>query len=332
MQRLHYIDFMKGLCILFIVINHACPGMFAHWADNLNYALESFRIPMYYFISGIFFKLYDGMGDFVRRKVNNMLVPLAFFFVLACLVIALVRLVPPLQHIFMPLDVLVMNPNSVNLPLWFLVSLFEVNVIYYALQRYLPGRWWTMLSCLLLGVGGHALSTRGIELPLMLNTALLGIPYFALGSLMRHAGALKPHKLDYLGPVVLVAAMVCIYPLAQEIDLFNLHLPSLPYLYLVPPVSILSLLWACKRLPYIPGVCYVGRYSLVVLGTHFPLIRIIGNTLYLLNGNQWPPHTHQLTCLILIILEFGIIWLFIRVFPRFTAQKELFGPGWRLTH
>ena len=79
-QRIEYIDFMKGLCILLIVGRHVLPELYGDF-DSM---LTSFRVPMYYFLSGLFFKTYSGFPDFARRKVNNILVPFVFFYLLAC--------------------------------------------------------------------------------------------------------------------------------------------------------------------------------------------------------------------------------------------------------
>lgn len=331
-KRLHYVDFMKGLCILFIVVNHCCPGLFDRIASNLNFTLESFRIPMYYFISGIFFKLYDGFGDFTRRKINNMIIPLMFFFGLSCLFESLVSLIPSLNHVFQPitLELILVYPSAVNIPLWFLVSLFAVNVFYYTLRHYMPKQRWVTIGCLFLSVLGYTLTKAHIHLPFMLNTALLGLPYFALGAMTRQLGVLEPHRLDRWGPVVMIVVLLALYPFAQQIDFLNLVLPNFFYLYLAPATSILSLLWACKRLPHLPVICYYGRYSLIVLGTHFPLIRFVGHLFYVLNGNQWPPHTLHMTCIIVLILELLIIKVFVTLFPRFTAQKDFFEHGWNI--
>ena len=331
--RLHYIDFMKGLCILFIVIFHTWPQGFDLLGSHVNYTLESFRIPMYYFISGIFFKPYGGFFDFTRRKVNNMIVPLVFFILLAAALVWTVSHFPPLGQGFQAATWhnLLHQYWGFNIPLWFLLSLFEVNVVYYAMQRYFPGMRWVAVTCLALSVLGYALAAHHVRLPYFVGTALLGLPFFVLGSLTHRLGGLQPHRLDRWGPLVLLVVLAAIYPFARQIDFWRLVMPGYAYLYLVPPAAILSLLWACKRLPRIPVICYYGRYSLVVLGTHFPLKQLIANVLYALNGQQWPDYTLPLTCVILLIVELPIIWLLIKLFPRFTAQEELFGPGWRLT-
>lgn len=63
---------------MLIVMYHIDHEFFNRLAPNMNNALQAFRLPMYYFISGIFFKLYQGFLDFTRRKVNNILVPFVF--------------------------------------------------------------------------------------------------------------------------------------------------------------------------------------------------------------------------------------------------------------
>ena len=50
-QRIAFIDFMKCLCIMLIVMYHIDHEFFNYLAPNLNNALQAFRLPMYYFIS-----------------------------------------------------------------------------------------------------------------------------------------------------------------------------------------------------------------------------------------------------------------------------------------
>lgn len=335
--RIHYIDFMKGLCILFIVVSHTDDTLFALAGKNLNFTLESFRIPMYYFISGVFFKLYQGLGDFVRRKVNNIIVPLVFFFLAGYAFHWLGQYLPPAQHYYgdfewsMILDPLCKRNWECNVPLWFLLSLFEVNVLYYLLQRHLPNHWWVILSALILSFLGWYCSKHHITLPLVLDTAFVGLPFFILGSEVKRGGLLSPMRYDSWGWLALFATICIIYPFAQDINILQQRLPSYFYLYLIPTVSILALFWCCKRLPYIPVINYIGRYSIVVLCTHYPLIRPIHRaikTLMLKTGTDMSMLCSAITVVIVILIELALIKLLTRYLPHFTAQKELFKPGW----
>lgn len=326
---------MKGLCIILIVQQHIDGEFYNQLAPNLNNALQSFRVPMYYFLSGLFFKLYEGFFDFSRRKTNNMLIPLVFFEVLALLIGGCIYAYKTSKgvvstvgfewtYIFEPI---IARDWHYTFPLWFLLSLFEVNVIFYLLQRYLPTLWQLVIVAAL-ALTGFAMSRYQVYLPLQLDTAFIGLPYFILGYHVKKAGLLKPSKYDKWGRFALIPMLVLIYFASGKIDIHFQKLPNLLQLYLIPAVAILTLFFACKGLPRIPGICYFGQYSLIILGTHglfAAQFRIIGQALLGTTG----PMASFVALLLALLLEAGIIAFMIKVFPRFTAQKDFFTPGWK---
>ena len=336
-ERIAYIDFMKCLCIMLIVMYHINHDFFDALYPGLNNALQAFRLPMYYFISGIFFKLYAGYGDFTRRKVNNILVPFVFFVTLAYLVGLLEYAVRMLVGAD-PIDVspiALVQPFylrywTVTTPLWFLLSLFWVNVIFYALQRWIRPVWGVLLATLVLSVIGYMLGINKIQLPLMLDTSLVALPYFVLGWGMNRMGALKSSRCDRWDLLALLLAAVPVYWLS---DFTNLHFQILPAywkLYVLPFVAILALFWACKSLPRIPVLCTYGRYSLIILGTH-PLIFHPIRSFCILRLGMEPSVTLTIIVFVLtMILEWPVIWLLKTYAPRFTAQVPFFKPGWRI--
>ena len=107
-------------------------------------------------------------------------------------------------------------------------------------------------------------------------------------------------------------------------------LPPLWKLYLLPFLAIVALFWACKPLPHIPVFCHFGRYSLIILGTH-PLFFLPIRSLLILKFGLEPGFLLSLLVFVpTIILEWPMIWLLKTYFPRFTAQKPFFKPGWKL--
>ena len=337
-QRIAFIDFMKCLCIMLIVMYHIDHEFFNYIAPNLNNALQAFRLPMYYFISGIFFKHYNGFADFTRRKVNNILVPFVFFVVLAyachCLEAGLrlaigaepidaspARLVEPFY----------MRYWEGSTPLWFLLSLFWVNVIFYALQRWIKPLWAVLTAIICLSVVGYYLCVNKIELPLMLDTSLVAMPSFVLGWILKSMGVLEPSRHDKWGILVLV---VVAFPIYWFSEFTNLHFQVMPpywKLYVLPFIAIVALFWACKPLPHIPVLCHYGRYSLIILGTH-PLFFLPIRSLCILRFGMEPGIVLTLVVFIAtIMLEWPAIWLLKTYFPRFTAQQPFFKPGWKLS-
>jgi hypothetical protein len=335
-QRIAYIDFMKCLCIMLIVMYHINHDFFNYLAPNLNNALQAFRLPMYYFISGIFFKLYEGFADFTRRKVNNILVPFVFFiilnFVMRC-VEALLRLMIGAD----PIDidpVILVEPFYLRYwqwttPLWFLLSLFWVNLLFYAIHRWIKPLWALLLVTVALSAAGYALAANKIQLPLMMDTSLVALPYFVLGWCINRTGALQPTRWDRWGILALALAAVPIYLFS---DFLNLHfqiLPSYWKLYLLPFLAILTLFWACKPLPRVPLLCHYGQYSLIILGTH-PLFFLPLRFLFIHYGFEPGVSLTLIVFVLTMLLELPTIWILKTYFPRFVAQQPFFKPGWKV--
>ncbi len=337
-QRIAYIDFMKCLCIMLIVMYHIDHEFFNYFAPNLNNALQAFRLPMYYFLSGYFFKLYNGFADFTRRKVNNILVPFVFFVVLAygvrCVEAGLrlsigaepidvspVRLVEPFY----------MRSWEMTGPLWFLLSLFWVNVIFYALQRFIKPVWGMVVATVVISVLGYWLMVNKVMLPLMLDTSLVAMPYFVLGWAMKKAKPIPSTPVWNLCRVLLLCVVaVPIYLMSEFMNLHYQLLPGYWKVYVLPCCAILTLYLVCMALPRIPVLCHFGRYSLIILGTH-PLLFLPIRSVCILRFGMEPGIGLTLLVFILtMLLEWPLIWLLKTYAPRFTAQQPFFKDGWKL--
>lgn len=333
-ERLVYIDFMKGLCILLILAFHIDNDIFP-W--RLNFSLQAFRIPLYYFLSGIFFKQYSGFLDFARRKTNNILVPYIFFFLLTCF----------LQFIFVEiinlkgvgtweydslLDWAQRRYYHYNTPLWFLISLFELNIIYYVLQKITSDkRLFLYPIILVLSLSTyfyHNLSF--LKSPLYLDTALLALPYFVLGHEIKLNGLLQKSKYDWVGFIIIIPVAIFLYFYSRKINLLMQILPNLYRLYLLPFIAIISLFWFSKNMPRIPILTYIGRYSIIVLGTHIIVIKVVKAFLtWSFGAVQISANSMIFNWIIFAItvaLELLIIPFMVRFAPYVTAQKEPIRP------
>lgn len=326
-QRIHYIDFMKGLCILLIAAYHITTN---NIYGDYNNMLMSFRVPMYYFLSGLFFKTYNDFSDFARRKINNIIVPLFFFYYMACALAIICCEVFHLdklgligdswQWIYL-LDPFLLNNFHYSNALWFLISLFEVNIIYYILQKHLSATF-TYVTAFVLSLAGWLIAQNGIMLPLQLDTAFVALPYFILGNITKKHASLQKTKHDKWGLLIFVPVLIVLYFIAPSINIHDRELPNYISLYAVPFIAILSLFWFSKNLPKIPIINYIGRYSLIVLGTHSIILGPIRSVVFKAIGESYASYWAVL--LVLILAELVIIPVMIRLFPKFTAQKELF--------
>lgn len=334
-KRLPFIDLMKGVCIVLIVTGHVDTGLFAALGENADRMFQTFRVPMYYFISGVFFKHYGGFFDFTRKKVNNILIPFAFFYALAYVVQMLVHFLPATWQVYGEfkrgyiVQPLLYRYWNCNVPLWFLLSLFQVNILYYLLQMVTSNRWLQVAVVMALAAGGYALCAHHIKPAYYTDTALVGMPFFVLGSLMKSISAQEPQRYDRWVGALFVPVLVAVYFLAGDIDIYSQVLPPYILLYVLSSVAIVTLFFFCKLISAVPGVNYLGRYSIVVLGTHYVYIPIVKALVSWLTGTGGLVLS-LLTLVVVLALMFPTIAFFISVFPRFTAQKPFFGPGWTL--
>lgn len=69
-NRIEYIDLMKGICIILIILLH---NQIYSSNENINDILKNMRIPLYFCLSGLFFKEYNGFCDFITRKFNKLI-------------------------------------------------------------------------------------------------------------------------------------------------------------------------------------------------------------------------------------------------------------------
>ena len=121
-SRIEWVDLLKGIAILWLVVYHM------HVFDWMRSP-----VPVFFFLSGLFFSEGKSFMAFVGKKAKALLIPLLFFFVLGvmasafnCLIQGETYYFPPLWLFatLIPSDAVVTNPLGVG-AIWFLMSLFE---------------------------------------------------------------------------------------------------------------------------------------------------------------------------------------------------------------
>lgn len=75
-NRVEWIDTAKGICILLVVLHHCSQMM--HEPYLFSRDVLTFRMPLYFILSGLFFKYYSPKVFFVK-KTNKLLAPYVFF-------------------------------------------------------------------------------------------------------------------------------------------------------------------------------------------------------------------------------------------------------------
>ena len=319
-RRIISVDLAKGLCILLVVLYHLNSQVFG--LPNF----DALRMPLYFVLSGLFFKPYGDIAAFTVRKINNILIPFLFWMLVSYLCMLAYRYT--LRHQIAPLNNLWVGFSTHNIylnrPLWFMLCLFLTHHLFYLLHRTLPAAA-RLAGVLLLALVGNAVSAAGYYLPLWLDSACTAMPLFYMGYLLKQSSLLErrsrwTHTLS-AGLLSIAAAYLLYYHFDAPTCSFRTNeiKGSIPILYLDSCLFVLGVLLLCKTIRWLPLLSYWGRYSLIILCVHPLYIRYLP-TLCKHNGITLSATSLRLLILLLCWLSLP---LFKTLLPRFTAQKPL---------
>ena len=328
-KRIEWIDLAKGFCIILVVLQHVSE--LTHVDYPLSLQAFGFRMPLYFILSGLFFKQYEGFLGFIKRKTNKLLIPFLFFYFFTTFVPYFVFLLPDELHfITYNLKLFFFHDRIMfNSPIWFLLCLFEVNLIFYFVQ------WLAQKICekhkttivwvlsLILGFTGLLLGVYGINIVLYLDTALSVVPFFAFGWwLLRHTSILTS-PVHYLRDIlIIVVCCVVLYYTAVPVKwvMNRISINSIGLVYISGMSGTIMVLMVAKLIGHLPVISYWGRYSIIILCTHYLFAQVLA--LYL------KPHLSGISYLLVVfavsMLACSVtIPLMRRFLPHVTAQKDL---------
>ena len=326
-KRIDFVDLTKGVCIILVVMAHI-GGAFTKFDEDSM--VSCFRMPLYFFISGIFFKSYEGFSGFFLRKINKLLIPFTFFYVGAFLLKYVVwKIAPGVFHlpvqwsellvVFHGHDLIKFNP-----PIWFLIALFNCNILFYLLH-FLRDRHLKLVFALTLLIGaiGFFMGKYRFELPLYVDVAMTALPFYVAGFwIRRYNFFLFPHRLDKLIPLFIIAALTIMYFVAFTPGMrTNSYHGNIFQFYIAAFAGIFMIMLLCKRVKHIPVVSYLGRYSVITLGIHAPILHFSGQLVSRYIHNEWA------LAFTLLFITLGICIavtpFFLKVMPQVVAQKDL---------
>lgn len=316
-KRIEFIDLAKGVCIIMVVMGHCgCPLEIPGWTIV--------RMPLYFILSGLFFKDYGGWTNFLIKKVNKILIPFLFFYLLGYVAFYGIKWLAPQYLITTATGIwdIFTNRQFFNGPIWFLICLFWCNIIFCAISLYIRKDAFRIILVLLLGTLGWYLgNVVHVFVPLFLDVALTALPFFAFGYYLKRTPILYRNKYDKYNILFAVALWGVSFLLETTTHYrLSLHYNGLEgwSTYIISIASVMSILFFCKIIKRLPFVSYFGRYSIIPLCVHHLIYRPVDVALSYFNISGG-----VFVATITVLLCWGGIPLCIRYIPWYTAQKDL---------
>ena len=318
-KRIEFIDLAKGICIILVVIGHCGAPL------NIP-GLEIVRMPLYFILSGLFFKDYGGSYNFFIRKTNKILIPFIFFYLIGCIAYYIIKFAAPNMLITDARGIfdIFNNRQFFNGPIWFLLCLFWCNIIFCQITIHIKEEWLRIMTVIAMGALGLFLGKRGLFIPMFIDVALTALPFFAFGYYLKKSDILYPNKYDKYNILFAFVFWSIAFTLTRTTEYrLSLHYNGLEgwSTYFISIASVLAILFLCKSIKYIPFISYAGRYSIILLCVHHmiyrPLIVIMQKTGIELLSNNWS------IAIITLLLSALCIPVCKKFIPWFVAQKDL---------
>lgn len=269
--RVDYIDLLKGIAILWIIWVHSGVPECAKYGNSI-----------FFFTSGIFFKLTDAK-KFFSKRVWMIIIPFLFFYLASIPFRFIVDLWDfrtieafDWNRIFDIFRIEDRNDYlSLNVPLWFLLTLFMVQSFSFIVFRL---NQWIILALALLSLVFFEELYR-IPSLFMINNALAWFGYFAIGyltgkPLIKYLNSLRRKTFVFILSLLILAGCI-IFEQFEIADWHNLIGKTKLIVFIVCFMTFFSFLNGMKSLQFLR---FYGKNSLIVLGAHLwiliPLQRI----------------------------------------------------------
>ncbi|MDD2972242.1 MAG: acyltransferase [Lachnospiraceae bacterium] len=290
-ERLDYLDMVKGLGIILVVIGHS-----TYAGENLLTWIASFHMPLFFIISGMLLQFNreeeNDIGKTVKKKLRTILLPYFSFSVIYLIMDGMMLFLHLGSKVWV--DFVYEFLGTITLygisTLWFLPALFlgEISFLYIRKKRN---------HFLTIGVGIALALVVGLTHPLfdstypLFNAIYYLLPGYFLIFLYRSAVAYVFIMMGYytqlfikenigiqireifLGVALLVAGMAFAFANGR-VDLHSVIFHNNIYFYISAFAGTMGTVFLCRNIRYcgkqrlLKPVLAAGRNSLIIMVTH----------------------------------------------------------------
>lgn len=266
------IDLLKGFGIILMILGHI------HFGSYFAIYCATFFMPLFYVVSGYLFHGRDNTKDFLIKKSKTLLVPYYMFAIFHLLITFASG-----RNGEKKLINVLLYPTRDEMPiagaLWFLMSLFVCEVLFYMETKYLKKYsffvnvvWFIILTVIP--------NLIGIELPFTLETVGAGVLYMSVGIILKHYD--KSLNLNIIITVVLIAIHIALCNVNGYVN-YRKAVFGNYIIYIVLSLVAIIGYWnlariierKCKESKMVSCISYIGRNSIVYLVLNQLIIDVV---------------------------------------------------------
>ena len=282
-KRIDYIDFLKGLTILGVI--------FVHSGGHPSWFTPNHVNTIFFFLAGIFFKPRP-FKQLVKKNFYSLIIPFLFFFLLSYPVNLIFEYWDHRELSALSWDAIFdlfeihtrADYLSVNVPLWFILCIFVVQMIYWCISHFPQWGQWASMAVIFM-VSGYI--NENVPTPFMINNAVYFTLYFGIGNL------LGLYLIKWFGNKSLRIIIIALSLILVLASYWCLSIPELQKSKMVESIHFLGYSICCMGLcSFLNGIKrlewlrFFGINTLVILGVHILFLIPINRCLYMLMNHQ----------------------------------------------
>ena len=299
-----------------------------------QFLFSACMLPPFFFLSGTLFNERDSFRSFIIKKTNRLLIPFGFFYLLSAVIL------PNILHFFLGMDfetivgwpslwAFVFPGKYPNFPLWFLWSLFLMNIFFRALYSLCNWKVPHFLRTALFGlclccaiVGTIAENVFSSDVACLFKT-LDNIPFFCMGFMCKSMikNEIRQTSIIKKAGIIIFSFLITLLSLLPDNHLGILVNTLVYILYGVSGSFLIITISAIIK--YLPLVSYLGRFSIIILLTHGLLLRA-GTPAVMRLSSYIGNHYAVILFWTAMMLSYLLLIPILRhAIPYFTAQKPI---------
>ncbi len=273
-NRVDYIDVAKGLGICLVIWGHLFT-----YGSQISSIIFSFHMPLFFFLSGMVYNPNKNtcFKECLKRKVRSVLVP---YIVFLCIGLGITLIIPTwrkeLNIDVLKQQLLIGAPEALHVgQVWFLICLFEVELVFYFFHKYVIKNNRFMTVCILLFtiwlannisiVWPHCYAGR---LPLKLDSMIMAFSFYSIGFLLKDIFNDK----DFVKKnIILIIPLLYFVLHSYTNGWVNIAICAYNNLYYYLFFSLLGtfvIIYISQVLKKSKLLSYIGRNSLVIFSLH----------------------------------------------------------------
>lgn len=293
-QRIEYIDLVKGVSILWVVLLHSCIAIIENYTEIpwYDWLFAPYRMPLFFFISGIFFKIRP-FCEFLKKRVKTLAIPFLGFWIIGFLYntfkYELVGRYSSMDYVgigsftdyatslkglfYLRPDT---DPCIANGALWFLIALFIVQLVHFSNCRFIKNKSIILAIGFILFIASTYLIEHGITGLFYLSNICGLYIFYILGNFWgKNLIKSLENKVGRTNKMLFFCILVFITlsfipvrnPVLSQVLLFVQTICFFPIVF--------SICKSINHLNITAPLKYFGRHSLELLVTHIPLLNLI---------------------------------------------------------